>query len=71
MDYYKYLNCTDCQDSGLYCKPHRIEVETELRKREINKILQIQNHDSPRYMHAIKGLLESYYIWKANRASIT
>lgn len=27
IDYYKYLKCPDCVDSGLYCKAHRIEVE--------------------------------------------
>lgn len=63
MDYSKYLHCPACQDSGLYCPKHRIEVQTTLRKREIRKILQI--HDQPtKYRHAIKGLLESYDIWK-------
>ena len=27
IDYYKYLKCPECKDTGLYCKPHRIEVE--------------------------------------------
>ncbi len=27
LDYYKYLNCKDCRESGLYCPKHRTEVE--------------------------------------------
>ncbi len=27
IDYYKYLNCKDCKESGLYCPKHRTEVE--------------------------------------------
>ena len=61
MDYTKYLHCTACQESGLYCTKHRIEVETYLRKREIRKILRISNQPE-KYNHAIKGLLESYGI---------
>jgi len=30
IDYYKYLKCQECKDSGLYCKTHRIEVDTIL-----------------------------------------
>ena len=32
IDYYKYLKCPACVDAGLYCKPHRKEVETILNK---------------------------------------
>ena len=63
MNYSKYLRCHECKDSGLYCTEHRIEVETNLRKREIRKILQIRDQPA-QYSHAIKGLLESYDIWK-------
>ena len=63
MDYSKYLQCPDCQESGLYCNTHRIEVETNLRKRELAKILKMADHNSPQYMHAIKGMLESYNVW--------
>ena len=65
MNYTKYLHCTACQDSGLYCPEHRIEVETYLRKREIKKILQIRNQPE-QYNHAIKGLLQTYGILNAN-----
>jgi len=27
IDFYKYLNCPECKDAGLYCKIHRTEVE--------------------------------------------
>jgi Pyruvate/2-oxoacid:ferredoxin oxidoreductase delta subunit len=64
MDYSKYLHCHACQESGLYCPKHRIEVGITLRKQEIRKILQICDHQSLQYRHAIKGLLESYDIWK-------
>ncbi len=64
MDYSKYLRCHACQESGLYCTQHRTEVEANLRKREIQKVLQIQNPHSDQYKHAIKGLLESYDVWK-------
>ena len=63
-DYSKYLHCQDCQESGLYCSKHRIEVEAGLRKRELNKVLKMSNYRSPQYVHAIKGLLESYDVWK-------
>lgn len=66
MDYSKYLHCSACQDCGLYCPKHRVEVETSLRKREIRKILQINDQQSFQYKHAIKGLLESYEVWKTN-----
>ena len=64
MDYSKYLQCPDCQESGLYCNKHRIEVEAGLRKRELNKVLKMSNYRSPQYVHAIKGLLKSYDVWK-------
>ena len=64
MDYSKYLQCSECQEAGLYCKVHRIEVERELRAREIRKILKIKDHKSAQYAHALKGLPESYDIWK-------
>ena len=32
IDYYKYLRCPDCVEKGLYCKPHKIEVEKLLAK---------------------------------------
>ena len=62
IDYSKYFNCHTCQKSGSYCSKHRIEVETNLRKREIRKILQMQDQQSIQFKHAIKGLLESYNI---------
>jgi len=64
MDYSKYLQCPDCQESGLYCSKHRREVESVLRMRELNKILKMRDYRSPQYFHAIKGLLESYDVWK-------
>ncbi|MDH3502640.1 MAG: hypothetical protein OEL69_09105 [Nitrosopumilus sp.] len=64
MDYSKYLHCHACQESGLYCAKHRIEVETNLRKREIRKILQIRDCNSIQFNYAIKGLLKSYNAWK-------
>lgn len=64
MNYSKYLSCPLCQESELYCTEHRIEVETKLRKREIDKILQINDYQSPQYRHSIKGLLDSYDVWK-------
>ncbi|MDH3341037.1 MAG: hypothetical protein OEL84_07110 [Nitrosopumilus sp.] len=64
MDYSKYLHCQDCQESGLYCSKHRIEVEAGLRKRELSKVLKMSNYKSPQYVHAIKELLESYDVWK-------
>jgi len=27
INFYKYLKCPDCQESGLYCKKHKGEVE--------------------------------------------
>lgn len=27
IDFYKYLKCPECRDSGLYCKEHKSEVE--------------------------------------------
>ena len=32
IDFYKYLNCPDCKEVGLYCKIHRIEVENILNQ---------------------------------------
>ena len=66
MEYSKYLHCNACQESGLYCSKHRIEVEAHLRKREIKKILKMNDYNSAKYNHAIRGLLESYAIWKTN-----
>ncbi|MDH5569704.1 MAG: hypothetical protein OEX98_07955 [Nitrosopumilus sp.] len=65
MDYSKYLHCPNCQESGLYCSKHRREVEAALRKRELNKVLKMKGYRSSQYFHTIKGLLESYEIWKA------
>ena len=58
------MQCLDCQESGLYCSKHRKEVESTLRTRKLNKILKMNNHRSPQYVHAIKELLESYDVWK-------
>ena len=62
MDYTKYLNCKHCKEYGLYCKKHRIEVERELKKNEMQKMLQITNR-SQEYKKSIKNLLESYNVW--------
>jgi len=70
MDYSKYLHCLDCQKSGLYCNKHRREVETVLRRRELSKVLKMRNYRSPQYVHAIKGLLESYDVWKTVEPTI-
>jgi len=32
IDYYKYLQCPKCKESGLYCKPHRLEVDNILNQ---------------------------------------
>ena len=64
--YTKYLRCPAYQQSGLYCTSHRIEVEMNLKKREVRKILRIDDHQSLQYKHAIKGLLESYDVWKTS-----
>ena len=32
IDYYKYLKCPDCIESGLYCSTHRKEVERILKE---------------------------------------
>ena len=64
IDFNRYLKCPDCIKSGLYCTTHKIEVETTLRKREIKKTLQIRDYQSIQYRHKIKGLLQSYDIWK-------
>jgi len=69
-DYSKYLHCPDCQESGLYCSKHRIEVEAALRKRELNKVLKMRNHRSPQYVYAIKELLESYDVWNTVEPTI-
>jgi len=34
IDYYKYLKCQACKDSGLYCPPHRKEVEEILKVKQ-------------------------------------
>ncbi|MCV0410512.1 hypothetical protein [Nitrosopumilus sp.] len=34
IDYEKYLKCPDCRNAGLYCKPHREEVETILKNND-------------------------------------
>ncbi|MEX0656457.1 MAG: hypothetical protein WD154_02790 [Nitrosopumilaceae archaeon] len=36
INFYKYLNCTACQESGLYCKEHKGEVEKILAEGELN-----------------------------------
>jgi len=30
IDFYKYLNCPLCRETGLYCPTHRAEVENIL-----------------------------------------
>ena len=65
MDYSKYLNCSNCKKSGLYCKEHRREVEILLRKREIQKLLKLPSHQSAEYRHGLKGLLNSYDLWNS------
>jgi len=32
IDYAKYLACDECRKAGLYCPPHREEVEIILAK---------------------------------------
>jgi len=32
IDFSKYLKCSKCIESGLYCKAHRIEVENILNQ---------------------------------------
>jgi hypothetical protein len=32
IDYYKYLKCQECRKIGLYCLPHRLEVEKILAR---------------------------------------
>lgn len=32
VDYFKYLKCPECRKVGLYCGPHRIEVEKILEE---------------------------------------
>ncbi|MGI9567185.1 MAG: hypothetical protein ACR2LL_09275 [Nitrosopumilus sp.] len=68
VNYTKYLRCTECQKAGLYCTKHRVEVEMSLKKRAIMKVLQMRDddHQSPRYRHVIKGLLESYNMWNTS-----
>lgn len=68
MDYFKYLNCQECQEIGLYCKPHRIEVESDLHKMEMKNILQMQDHQSTEYVNALKELIKSYEVWKAAKS---
>ena len=49
MDYTKYLNCKDCQDSGLYYHIHRKEAGHELKKQELQNVLQIRDTASSLY----------------------
>ncbi len=37
IDFHKYLKCHMCIESGLYCKPHRIEVEKILNQNSKKK----------------------------------
>jgi len=37
VDFYKYLKCTSCKLSGLYCPTHREEVE---------KLLEEESHET-------------------------
>ena len=67
MDYFKYLNCPECREIGLYCKPHRIEVESDLHKIEMKYILRIQDHQSTEYVNALKELIKSYEVWKVGK----
>jgi hypothetical protein len=32
IDFYKYLKCPNCKESGLYCPTHRKEVEKILEE---------------------------------------
>ena len=34
IDYYKYLKCPDCKESGMYCTIHKKEVDEILEKDE-------------------------------------
>ncbi len=34
INFYKYLKCPACQESGLYCKVHKGEVENILAENE-------------------------------------
>ncbi|MCV0391980.1 MAG: hypothetical protein K5790_01660 [Nitrosopumilus sp.] len=36
INYYKYLKCPKCKESGLYCAVHRNEVEQMLEKEQVN-----------------------------------
>ncbi|MCE2505577.1 MAG: hypothetical protein J4F36_03695 [Nitrosopumilaceae archaeon] len=36
IDYYKYLKCPKCKESGLYCITHRKEVEQILENEQAN-----------------------------------
>jgi len=36
-NFYKYLKCPACQESGLYCKEHKKEVEKILAENELNQ----------------------------------
>ncbi|WP_316505849.1 hypothetical protein [Nitrosopumilus sp.] len=65
MNYTKYLNCNDCKKSGLYCVPHRKEIEMKLKRQELLKTLQIRDVQSPLYKKSIRNLLESYVQWNA------
>ena len=60
IDYTKYLCCKNCQDSGLYCKEHRKEVETELKKQTIKNVLELKTHRLVIYKKLIEHLLDLY-----------
>ena len=64
MDYSKYLNCPDCRLEELYCKRHRIEVESNLHRIEIKNMLGIQNFRSKEYFESLRDLQKSYEVWK-------
>jgi len=34
IDFYKYLNCDECRESGLYCTEHREEVTQILESKD-------------------------------------
>jgi hypothetical protein len=36
INFHKYLRCSACQESGLYCKKHKGEVEKILEENELN-----------------------------------
>ena len=60
INYTKYLQCKDCQDSGLYCKEHKSEVKMELKKETLQSILELKNFKSILYRKSIESLLDLY-----------